>query len=362
MEEGDKSLVLFFVFYDSIVPKLLIDERSSDKQMKNKKEEKIKVVISGKERSFEETWPVHDWKNSKKETAASKEEKDEEHFEWVLPEVDETQVKNLTKINYVDQEEEKSKKKRFHLPGLSGFFLASIGAIALGILFGFIILKMVSPSDYIAQDREAEQVSATTGEKKSKQTSLDVEVAPVSFGLIQAGVFTNSEAAEEMVKKIEKKDIPANIIAMEGKSYVFIGAANNLTKAKALGASLQAEGLNIYAKEFTSSAKNITATSQEEKEYLEKASSLFQQTTELITIAYLEGKVDEKEVGALQQQIKQIEASGKIKNASLEKMQEKQLESYEALQLFSKNNDKQALVKAQNALLSFIKHYIELKE
>ncbi|MGV3465906.1 MAG: hypothetical protein ACO1OT_11510, partial [Heyndrickxia sp.] len=115
-----------------------------DKQPANK----IKIKINGDERPFKEEVSIHKWNANEVERAAETENvSEDDQFEWVLPEVDDNPIPEFKKIYYEPSPEKTKTSKLFKKNSGSHFLtilISAATAISIGILFGFIMLKVIA--------------------------------------------------------------------------------------------------------------------------------------------------------------------------------------------------------------------------
>lgn len=202
-------------------------------------------------------------------------------------------ISNYTKVSKIGQNKNV----------LKPVMLAVISALVIGSFFGVILLRMFVTMDGTSElsmntnpaavitDEPAED----NNEAASEQDSHSVELAPISAFVLQAGIFSEVENAEAAAVNYEKADIPAMIWERDDQFFLFAGIANSAENAAQTADELQTEDLELYSKEWKTTAGEVSLTASEEtwlNSYLEwwelalsssgEASSQLEQLTESI--------------------------------------------------------------------------------
>ncbi|MGE8206079.1 hypothetical protein ACQKP0_16260 [Heyndrickxia sp. NPDC080065] len=327
-----------------------------DKHAKNQ----IRIKINGEERPFKEKMEIHDWKSGKEETAAGAENASEEdQFDWVLPEIEENQVNEFKKIHYSKTNYTPSStkliKRKTNRP-FSMLLFSIITAITIGVLIGFFMLKIV-----IYQSNTAQKASTTgtntSSVNNSGKTSI-IRLPALTTALVQGGVYENPQP---IVNDIKGKGIPAIVLPIENKNYIYIGVAGEIGTAKALASKYEEQGVSVYTKELTFNDKSISISTKDEETFITISIPLFQTLAEEIANSYVSGKMNKDSIAEIKTKIEQIANFKGIKNKQIETLRKNQVASYQSLLSYQSNQDNQELMKAQDALLTYLQEINRLK-
>lgn len=224
---------------------------------------------------------------AKREISASKEEEFESFGSRYTSFDDEERFTNRR----LSSSRLKSGRER-NAKGFIGVFAAVIGAIALGIVFGFIVLSffksgmMDNPDTSkpsISQMAEKEtmqmnpQETAETGTIPT--TTVSITLPASTYYMVQGGVFQDQASAAPILEKIKSKGWPSSFSG-EKPAYLFLGLAANRDHALAIANHFQE--MDVYIKEFSVESKTVLAelkqgatTNQEEWDQWFKQEQIF---------------------------------------------------------------------------------------
>ncbi|MFV9510872.1 SPOR domain-containing protein [Tepidibacillus sp. LV47] len=120
-----------------------------------------------------------------------------------------------------------------------------LGAVATGILFGFILLHFFITPMMVGTD------SIFTSTNGSRQSSKQVVVIPQKVVyLLQSGVFTDKSSAETAATEF-KNGGKAGIVKEGSPNRVFVGIAPDKAQGQVLVELLKGEGYDTYLKPYT---------------------------------------------------------------------------------------------------------------
>lgn len=327
---------------------------------KHPQNQKIKIKINGKERPVNEDIAIHDWKSAKEETAVSAETKDEQ-FDWILPDIEENQVQEFKKINYMKKSTASysNKLKKNQNKHVTKLFLSIVTAVTIGVLIGLFMLKVVIYQSNSAQKTHSANVqNENSAQKNSPGNSTAIQVPAFTTALIQGGIYKNPEP---IVQAIKEKGLPAVVLPMSNQQYIYIGVAGDLQAAKNLAKQYEKKGVAVFAKELTFEGKSIPIQTKDEGKFISASIPLFQSLSKEIANAYLSGDTDKDAIAALKTKLTDITNLKDIKNKQLETMKINQMKSFQALTTYQNNLNQQELIKAQDSLLSYLKEINKLE-
>jgi stage II sporulation protein B len=322
---------------------------------------KIRIKINGDERPFKEEVAIHNWSKSEEELAAATEEAvDDDQFDWVLPDVDENQVNEFKRIYYepaIDSPKSGKKSGKKSSSHILTIIVSAATAISIGILFGFIMLKIIAyQGEGVSQKTLGNQPnSVPIG--ASNQKTQSISLPSFSTSLVQGGVYDNAEAAANQIKT---KGVPNAIINMGGKQYIFIGVSDNLETTKLLANEFKSKVEGVFGKTLTFDSKSMKISTSDEKVFLGQTASLYQKMASVVSNGYLTGTLNAEGLSAIGKQMKQIQEIKDIKDKKIKNLFSLQTECSQHLENFQKENNKKELLNAEQALLTYLKQYSEL--
>lgn len=134
--------------------------------------------------------------------------------------------------------------------------VAIVSSLFIGVLFGFISLQMAK------EERLFEKTKVhSVNEQQEKQSEKEVQGA--SFYVIQGGVFSKSENAQNWSTQFVDAGFPAVIWEEEEQIYLFTGLSLSKDKANALAKKMTEKELDAYVKEWKVEPITTQATEKE---------------------------------------------------------------------------------------------------
>lgn len=336
----------------------------------------ITIKINGKERMIQEERNIsHDHKTegvenisypdlealAKKEAAAGQEARDEDDFDWILPEIEEEDLKEYKIVSTVKNAKGKqtfnspAKKLKDKSP-IPSILLIVFLAVLFGSSLGVFLLKMVI-SDPAIETSQSPPTENTSDEKTTATGNLSVELPSIPVYLVQGGAFSNVEAANVEASTMVEKGLPAKTIEMEDKAYLFVGLANNLENAKAIGTEVKNNGTETFAKELAFGGKTVAELKESEQKLLEIAPELYQIISEASSLASLSKSLPAELQTSFEEQTKQWNTIGKIEAESIQKLRTELDKAISNLNNYLEGQDKNQLIHVQQHLLNFLALY-----
>lgn len=213
---------------------------------KPKSEKTITIKINGKDRPFQEkkeemkekSWDPRQLDRQKKQdqteffasiqTAAGKEADDS--FDWILPE--ETEDEDIKEYKIAAPPKSPAKNglstlaRKFRGRNKQGFltsiFLAVFFAVLLGTSFGFIMLKLVF-TDQAAETVVAPPINEKPAAGSQQTPAGSAGLETIATYVVQGGVFSNSEAAQQIKDANSQKGVYSQSITMGEQTFLFLG-------------------------------------------------------------------------------------------------------------------------------------------
>ncbi|SEA52497.1 hypothetical protein SAMN05421743_105177 [Thalassobacillus cyri] len=219
------------------------------------KQDKISIRMNGKETLIprEDEKAIEEVVTSQEEQAATAEVYEYEHSEQkkvIKPEA-------WKKHPYYKK---KKRKKKLSSP-VKNIVVSVIGALLLGLLLGFILLRMfvgITESDGAATENPVAYTGGTdTGNAESVTTDggSAIKLPTVEAYVVQAGYFTSREKAEEWSQNYIEKGYPTVVWEREGDVFLFTGLARSYEAANEKASPLLKDDLQTYVKPW-----KVTAT------------------------------------------------------------------------------------------------------
>ncbi|MGG1664192.1 hypothetical protein [Brevibacillus sp. NRS-1366] len=159
--------------------------------------------------------------------------------------------------------------------------LTTGGAIAIGLLFGFLVLTVFSKEDFSESYRSVLTDTVQTLTAQGSDTDVQAIIGPVlpdaastnkgnaptaaggpqsdvplqlpevKMFVAQAGVFQREAAPDSVVGPLDKLGIPHLLYKDSAKQYMFAAAAPTRDAVLGFAASLKNKGMDVYVKEFS---------------------------------------------------------------------------------------------------------------
>ncbi|MBY6051027.1 hypothetical protein [Cytobacillus firmus] len=352
---------------------------------KPKSEKTITIKINGKDRPFQEkkgemkekSWDPRQLDRQKKQdqteffasiqTAAGKEADDS--FDWILPE--ETEDEDIKEYKIAAPPKSPAKNglstlaRKFRGRNKQGFltsiFLAVFFAVLLGTSFGFIMLKLVF-TDQAAETVVAPPINEKPAAASQQTPAGSAGLETIATYVVQGGVFSNSEAAQQIKDANSQKGVYSQSITMGEQTFLFLGVSGSLDEAKEIGADLKSKGIDVFAKEVTFEGKTIEGVNAEEKKLAEIAPALYQSLSEGAASATLGSSITPETAEKIESHRKTVNEleTDQIQNKSLIPVREELLNASKQLETYQQSGDAASAGKIQEHLLGFLAAYQSL--
>lgn len=305
------------------------------------------------------------------ETAAAQEPVDES-FDWIIPESSDNDIREYKVVS--SQNPKKGGKKKsvsfstFSAKRNGGPFksiiVTAVFAILIGTSFGALMLKLVISdsskpvvTEPVVVGKGSDKGSETAGEKGSSSIVIGAQTAFI----VQGGAFKTKDAASQAASQAKGKGVPAESLTMNDNNFLFLGLADSIETAKALGASYKANGYeDVFAKQISVAEKTVSGINEKEKGFLETAPAIFQQLSKVTSNGIVSGSLSSeasKEVTSLGDQLKQ---SQDLKNEKVKSLNMELSSALGKVKDFQEKKSEDSLIDAQQHLLNFLGIYNSL--
>ncbi|AGT32957.2 hypothetical protein M493_13580 [Geobacillus genomosp. 3] len=241
-------------------------------------------------------------------------------------------------------------------PHAKSLFLAAAVAALVGMAFGMTMLRLVpqekgEPSPAAEAMEELAEAGTATGEEGAESTML----APFSIAVIQAGVYSDEEAAVRAAESIQAAGVPV-VVAGKQPAALYIAVGADKEALRAVNDRYRGAVPSTYVKELSFAAETKVRRSG----IVQKGEALYGSMA-AVSAALLAGKdVSDGEWQALSKAYGSFEKSETPNNKTVEEYAEALRQAYLALAAYKENQEEALLSKAQQQLLEALSVYMEL--
>jgi stage II sporulation protein B len=294
----------------------------------------------------------------------------DESFDWILPndDYDKDEIEEYIiakqpiekKKNNSISTLKKSLQKKQHSGPIKSLLFSILLAIVIGTSFGFLVLKLVINEAKVGVDQVTTIPQDPTTEKENPVGATGaLKLQPINTYIVQGGVFSSVESAEVGAELVKQKGVPVQIIEANGQAFLFLGLADSIDKAKAIGTSLKENDIEVFAKAYTLPEKDVKELTSTETKLLKEIEVLYQSLSSLASSAMLSESIDENVLLEQKDFLLSIDKK-EIKSSKIEQLRLELSGSIENLSAYNQQKNKSLVIEAQQHLLSFIGTYYTL--
>ncbi|MFB5194736.1 hypothetical protein ACE198_07360 [Neobacillus sp. KR4-4] len=303
------------------------------------------------------------------ETAASQESVDES-FDWIIPESSDQDIGELkiipsptskkTSLPKITSFTSNIKKKNGR--PLGSILISAAFAILIGTTIGVVMLKLVitSPTEKTVTTVPTEVTDKPASSNKTKtaeaKNTSSASISQLTTYVIQGGVFSSDSGAKATSDNLSSKNVPSQTVEMDGKYFLFLGVADSIEGAKALGAQYKEDGIeDVFAKPLLLDEKKFSGITDKEKTFLKAVPTIYR-TISLTTSNALVTKELSEDASKV---LSEIEAPLKtvVKNEKIKDLKAELVSANEKVKAFQESKDVKNLSDAQQHLLKFMSVY-----
>jgi stage II sporulation protein B len=302
------------------------------------------------------------------EVAATQEAADES-FDWILPNDDDDEIEEYIiakkpvekkKKNNSTSILKKSLQKKQPSGPIKSLLFSILLAIIIGTSFGFLVLKLVISEAKVEVNQVTTIPKETTSDKENPVgTTGALQLQPINTYIVQGGVFSSVDSAKIEAEKVRQKGVPAQIIEANGQAFLFLGLADSIDKAKAIGTSMKENDIEVFAKAYSLPEKDLNELTSMEENLLKEIEIVYQSLSSLASSAMLSESMDEKVLLKQEDFLLSIDKK-EIKSTNIEQLRLDLASAIEKLAAFNKQKKHSLVIEAQQHLLSFISKYLRL--
>ncbi|MFE8696881.1 stage II sporulation protein B [Cytobacillus sp. FJAT-53684] len=334
--------------------------------------ESDRLAAKGNSEQSSEHFPKEGAYFSSIEAAASKETAEDDQFDWILPDESSASDVEVKEYQIAKQPRKTNKKgmgnfsnslKKNKKNGLlSRMFLTVFFAILLGTSFGLLLLKLVITENETATEQPVVAQPAPEETNNQPEGAETIALEPLSTFVVQGGVFSSKEAAEQIKETAIQMGAPAEVVEINGQATLYLSVADNIEHAKEIGTQLKNKGLEVFAKPISFDGKSLDNLQGEEKQILEAAQAIYQSFTIGASEAASSMSISAPTLENIE---KQSEALNGIKGDSLKHegviaLKGELDQALQQLDSYKQTPDQTTLTKLQQHLLSFLAVYHSL--
>lgn len=308
----------------------------------DKRSPKILIKVNGTETNYKE-------EPTKQDTPP------QEEFQWMLPS-EQILQHNVVPFRAGNEPSVEPKKRKGH----SKRMILTVGtAVLLGTGFGFGVLHVLDGTKAEQSMPAAASVTPATAAPAEKQTKSSEQQTQQSAALegltvyvIQGNVFSTAARGQAALADMKEKGMPGALINSDGKTFLFIGIANDEKGAKKIAASYKEKGFAALEKQRALTDKQVPAALKKYEELMGKAEKSLRTLIEQSSTVYTAGKINNEQWSELEKSVKELAKEGKsIDKAEVKKLLTYVSLSYDALQEYKQTKDEKTFVKLQQLLL-----------
>jgi stage II sporulation protein B len=263
---------------------------------------------------------------------------------------------------FVSFQPQKKKKRKQRSP-ITGAFNARVKsaifsivmAIIVGTSFGFIVLNVI-PKQKAHSPQTMETSMPTPMDSTNPATKFANETAISSFtvSVIQAGVFTDREAAAAYAQKLQSSSIP--VVAVGEKPVaLFIGVANDKQQLQAVNELYKQKAQSTYVKSLS-----FVNNSDQRKPVIKAGETLYAQMAAISAILLGKGDVNTDDWKKLEKDYQQFISKTVPNDDDIKQYVSHMKNAYHSLIAYKTNKQEAMLQKTQQELLKALKSYIAI--
>jgi stage II sporulation protein B len=300
--------------------------------------QEITVKINGKEQPFTTDKP--------------------KHIESVLE-----KEKEAESGAFVSFQPQKKRKQRSPITGAfnaqvkSAIFSIAM-AIIVGTSFGFIVLNVIpKQKTHSPQTMETAlpiPIESKTSTNPATKSVNETAISPFTVSVIQAGVFTDREAAAAYAKQLQSSSIP--VVAVGEKPVaLFIGVANDKQQLQAVNELYKQKAQSTYVKSLS-----FVNSSDQRKPVIKAGETLYAQMAAISAILLGKGDVNTDDWKKLENDYQQFISKTVPNDDHIKQYVSHMKKAYYSLTVYKTSKQEAMLQKTQQELLKALKSYIAI--
>jgi stage II sporulation protein B len=277
---------------------------------------------------------------------------------------------HITEISVAEKEAEQSfqqkkqkRKKRSPMIGILNKRIKSavfsiVMAIIVGTSFGFIVLNVIAKqkadSPQTLETALPMPVESKTSTNSATKSISEVTVSPFTVSVIQAGVFTDREAAAAYAQQLKSSSIP--VIAVGEKPVaLFIGVGNDKQQLQAMNELYQQKTQSTYVKSL--SFANISG---QRTPVIKAGEMLYAQMASISATLLGKGDVKTDDWKNIEKSYKLFISETVSNDDDVKQYVSHLKKAYSSLTAYKTNKQEVLLEKTQQELLEALKSYIAI--
>jgi stage II sporulation protein B len=304
------------------------------------------------------------------ETAAAQEESVDESFDWIIPESSENDIEEFkivssksgkkTSLPKIASFTSNTNTKKENGRPLGSILISAAFAILIGTTIGVVMLKLMvtTPSDktVVTEPPVVTENTDTPDTKTSDSKNTSGVISQVTAYVIQGGVFSSEAGAKETSTSLASKSVPSQSVEMDGKHYLFLGVADSIEAAKALGAQYKENGIaDVFAKPLLLDEVKFSDITEKEKTFLKAVPTIYQTLSLATSSALVTKSLPDDSSNALTDIENLLKSS--VKSEQVKNLKAELVSAGEKVKAFQESKDEKDLSDSQQHLLNFLSLY-----
>ncbi|WP_245842436.1 stage II sporulation protein B [Parageobacillus galactosidasius] len=258
------------------------------------------------------------------------------------------------------------KKKRKQRSSITGAFNARVKsaifsiamAIIIGTCFGFIVLNVIpKQKTHSPQTMETAlpiPIESKTSTNPATKSANETAISPFTVSVIQAGVFTDREAAAAYAKKLQSSSIP--VVAVGEKPVaLFIGVANDKQQLQAVNELYKQKAQSTYVKSLS-----FVNNSDQRTPVIKAGEMLYAQMASISAALLGKGDVKTDDWENIEKSYKLFISETVSNDDHIKQYVSHMKKAYYSLTVYKTSKQEAMLQKTQQELLKALKSYIAI--
>jgi stage II sporulation protein B len=243
--------------------------------------------------------------------------------------------------------------------------LSILMAVAVGTSFGFVVLNVIpKQKEHVSSTNSSSLSTVSSIPTRSEDTSqeastpaAEASAQSLTVSVIQAGVFTDKEAAQTYAKQLQASGIPAVAVGQHPTS-LFIAVGVDKEALQPLNAVYKQKGQSTYIKPLSFGA----IKDRKLQALLTASEPLYKKVVALSVQLLGKNEVKRDDWASLQNDYKQLQTQSIPKNKDAQQYVHHVTNAYLSLVAYQEKANDVLLWRAQQELLDALKHYIALTQ
>lgn len=258
--------------------------------------------------------------------------------------------------------QQKKRKKRSPITGASNARIKSaifsiVLAVMIGTGFGFIVLNVIpkqkahSPQTQTLETALSIPMESQDSTTPATKSANEAAASSFTVSVIQAGVFTDREAAAAYAKQLQSSSIPVVVVG-DKQAALFIAVGNDKQQLQTINKWYKQKAHSTYVKSL--SFANVS----ERKPVIKAGEALYRQMADISAILLGKGSVSIEDWKKLEKNYRRFLSQPVPNDNDIKQYVSHMKIAYNMLIAYKTNQREELLQKTQQQLLEALKSYI----